>query len=82
MATLTIRDLDDALGDRLRARAAEHGRSAEEEARHILHRTLYGEAEPEATLPALARSFFGPEHGVDLDLPERGTAPEPPRFET
>ena len=82
MATLTIRNLDDALGERLRARAAEHGRSAEEEARHILRRTLCGEAEPEATLPALARDFFGPEHGVNLDRPERGAAPDPPRFET
>ena len=36
MATLTIRNLPDAIRDRLRVRAAEHGRSMEAEARAVL----------------------------------------------
>jgi plasmid stability protein len=36
MGTLTIRDLDDAVKDRLRVRAATNGRSMEAEARAIL----------------------------------------------
>jgi len=36
MASITIRGLDDSLKQRLRVRAAEHGRSMEEEAREIL----------------------------------------------
>ena len=36
MATITIRKLDDRVKARLRVRAAQHGRSMEEEARKIL----------------------------------------------
>ena len=36
MATLTIRNLDQAVKERLRVRAAEHGHSMEAEARRIL----------------------------------------------
>ena len=39
MANLTIRNLDDAIVERLKARAARHGRSLEAEIRHILQRT-------------------------------------------
>jgi antitoxin FitA len=42
MATLTVRNLDDALVRRLRVRAAEHGRSAEAEHREILRVALTG----------------------------------------
>lgn len=40
MATLTVRDLDDALKARLRVRAAGNGRSMEAEARAILRAAL------------------------------------------
>jgi len=40
MATLTVRNLDDAIVRRLRIRAAEHGRSAEAEHREILRVAL------------------------------------------
>jgi len=36
MAVMTIRDLDDEVRDRLRVRAAQHGRSMEAEVRAIL----------------------------------------------
>jgi antitoxin FitA len=42
MATLTVRNLDDALVRQLRIRAAEHGRSAEAEHREILRIALTG----------------------------------------
>jgi plasmid stability protein len=40
MASITIRNLDDDIKQRLRVRAAEHGRSMEEEAREILRRVM------------------------------------------
>ena len=40
MATLTIRNIDPAIKERLRVRAAEHGRSMEAELRAILNETV------------------------------------------
>lgn len=40
MATLTIRNIDAAVKERLRVRAAEHGHSMEAEARRILQTVL------------------------------------------
>ena len=79
MATLTIRRLDEQLKSRLRVRAAEHGRSMEEEARTILRDVL--DQERPRNLADLAREFFGPKHGVDLDLPPRAEFAEPPKFD-
>ena len=45
MASITVRNLDDDVKRCLRVRAAENGRSMEEEARDILRRTV-GEAGP------------------------------------
>ena len=47
MASLTIRKLDDAIRDRLRLRAAENGRSVEDEVRVILREA----ADPHSALP-------------------------------
>ena len=49
MASITIRNLDDDIKHLLRVRAAEHGRSMEEEARDILRRVM-GEIAPLAIL--------------------------------
>jgi plasmid stability protein len=43
MASLTIRNIEEALKASLRIRAAEHGRSMEEEARQILRKSLVRE---------------------------------------
>src|ERR1700674_2557849 len=40
MASITIRNLEDGLKSKLRVRAARHGRSMEDEARHILRSGL------------------------------------------
>jgi antitoxin FitA len=79
LASLTIRKLDPAVKERLRARAAQHGRSMEEEARHILAESCGPAARPES-LPDLALGLFGPESGVDLDPSPRQPGREPPSF--
>ncbi len=69
MATLTIRNIDDTIKERLRVRAAMHGHSMEEEARVILKTAVGGITGP--ALWRLSRDLFGGEHGVDLELPPR-----------
>ena len=66
MASLSVRQLDEETVARLRARAASHGVSMEEEARRILREAV---SAPER-LGDLTLQFFGPRHGVDLELPE------------
>ncbi|PXW66252.1 hypothetical protein C7964_11153 [Loktanella sp. PT4BL] len=80
MASITIRNLDDDVKRRLRIRAAEHGRSMEEEAREIL-RHVVGEAKPYHDLAAAIRARVAPLGGVDLDLPQREAMREPPAFD-
>ena len=82
MATLTIRNLDAALKERLRVRAAQHGHSMEAEVREILQQTLKEPERPEVDLYQRIRSRFAPLGGVDLDLPPRELAREPPRFDS
>ena len=79
MASLTIRNLDDDVKHRLRVRAAENGRSMEAEARLILREAVATEPEPE-NLAQFIRDCFAPYGGVDLELPSREPAREPPDF--
>ena len=81
-ASLNIRQLDPALKDQLRIRAAYHGRSMEAEARAILKAVLM-EKRPAtgAELVATIRRRFARLGGVELELPQRGPGREPPRFE-
>ena len=79
MASITIRNLDDDLKLRLRIRAAEHGRSMEEEARDILRRVM-AETPPPRNLAAAIRGRFAALGGVELELPPREPMREPPRF--
>jgi antitoxin FitA len=72
MASLSVRKLDDETLARLRVRAASRGVSMEEEARRILKAAV---AAPER-LGDVALQIFGPQHGVDLELPEH--APHEP----
>ena len=80
MASITIRNLDDEVKMRLRVRAAEHHRSMEEEARLIL-REAVGRKPSSRNLVEITRSYFGPENGVDLELPPRGPGRKPPSFD-
>lgn len=80
MASITIRNLDDEVKRRLRVRAAEHGRSMEEEAREIL-RQVVGQEKPARNLAASIRARVAPLGGVELDLPPREPMREPPVFD-
>ena len=83
MASVLIRNVDDALHTRLKVSAAAHRRSLEEEARELLRTAVARqEAPPRENLVTLARRLFGPEHGVDLVIPPRGSPPgrRPPDF--
>ena len=66
MASITIRNLDEALKSRLRIQAAVHGRSMEDEARDILRTALSREQAPPGNLAAAIRARFAPLGGVDL----------------
>jgi len=81
-ASLNIRQLDPALKERLRVRAAHHGHSMEAEARTILKEVLM-EKRPTtgADLATAIRRRFAPLGGVELELPPRQGRREPPRFE-
>lgn len=72
MAALSIRNLDDAIKDRLRVRAARHGRSMESEARAILTRAVNEPDHPEGLIATLVDRFAAV-GGVELDLPPRST---------
>jgi antitoxin FitA len=79
MASITIRNLEDDIKQRLRVRAAQHGRSMEEEAREILRREM-GEGAPARNLAAAIRARIAPFGGVDLAILPRESMREPPRF--
>jgi plasmid stability protein len=82
MATLTVRNIDAAIKERLRVRAAQHGHSMEAEVRRILQDTLREtERPPAANLYQRIRARFAPLGGVDLELPPREEVPDPPRFD-
>ena len=78
MSTLTIRRLPDGVKERLRIRAAEHGRSMEAEARAILEEALPPGPAVDLTwvnaFIAIGEEFGG----VELDIPED----EPASFAT
>jgi len=81
MASITIRNLEDGLKSKLRVRAARHGRSMEDEARHILRSALAEKPHEPVNLFEAIRRRIAPLGGVDLEIPRRGPMREPPRFE-
>ena len=81
MASITVRNLDDGLKRRLRVRAAENGRSMEQEAREILKHALEEDTVPVRNLGTALHELFRPFGGVDLEIPPRQPMREPPRFD-
>ena len=73
MANLTVPGLDDAVKDRLRVRAAGHGRSMGEEAREILAAALTTDSDSEVrrNLAQLIRRRICPSGGIELTLRSR-----------
>jgi plasmid stability protein len=82
VSSITIRNLERAIKERLRVRAAEHGHSMEAEARRILQAALSGPGRPkDLNLYQRIHARFAPLGGVNLELPPREPAREPPRFD-
>jgi plasmid stability protein len=80
MASITIRNLDDDVKHRLRVRAAEHGRSMEEEARDIL-RQVVGQPSAPRNLGQVIHARFAALGGIDLATTQRGPMRPAPDFE-
>jgi plasmid stability protein len=80
-STLTIRNVDHCLKERLRIRAARHGHSMEAELRQILRDTLDSGQAPELNLAEAIRRRFAPLGGVDLEPHPPLAVREPPSFE-
>jgi antitoxin FitA len=84
MSTLTIRNLEPSIKDKLRIAAATHGRSMEEEVRTILRNVL---AQPAATTATMGmgdriHARFAELGGIELDIPPRtGNIPRYATFE-
>lgn len=79
MASITIRKLDEKTKARLRVRAAQHGRSMEEEARTLLRAALRDEVAQGSNLADAIRARFRRLGGVELRLPVREPIREPPK---
>ncbi len=81
-ASITIRNLEPALKERLRIRAAGHGHSMEAEAQRILQDALTSHGVPPLRhLYDRVRARFAPLGGVDLEPPPREPVHAPPWFE-
>jgi len=80
VASMTIRNLDENIKERLRIRAAERGSSMEEEAREILREALSQEEVVTGGLAQRIHRRFAQIGGVDLPLPERQPGREPPEL--
>jgi antitoxin FitA len=78
--TLTIRNVDRALKEQLRRRAARHGQSMEAELRQILRETLAAERSTEVNLAEAIHRRFAPLGGVDLEPHPPVPVGDPPTF--
>lgn len=74
MAAVSVRDLDESVRERLRVRAALHGRSMEAEIRAILTDAVAQPADSGGLAQTLL-SRFGDLGGAELELPSRSEVP-------
>jgi antitoxin FitA len=80
MAQVVVRHLEEGVKARLKRRAARHGRSMEEEVRHILRDAVKTDAHPVTKLGSRIAARFA-NVGLTAELPGlRGQAPEPAKF--
>ncbi|PYV49318.1 MAG: plasmid stabilization protein [Acidobacteria bacterium] len=77
MASITIRQLPETTKRKLRMRAAEHGRSMEQEAREILKVELAKPPRTGKDLVDAIRRRFAPYGGVELEIPPREPIRDP-----
>ena len=78
MASLTIRNLDEKTWARLRIRAAQHGRSMEEEARMLLRAALTEDSHARGNLAEKIGARFRRFRGLALRVPAREPTRKPP----
>jgi antitoxin FitA len=81
MASMTIRNIDEALKARLRVQAAKHGRSMEDEARDILRTALSSGSTRASSLVKSIRARMKPLGGVELEVAPREPMRDPLAFE-
>lgn len=83
MATLTIRNLDGAVRERLRQRAADDGHLMEEEVRQIIRQVVQATAPKAATkgLGSRIHDHFAQLGGLELESPSRSDTPSAPSLE-
>lgn len=80
MAQFIVRDLEEDVKTRLKRRAKRHGRSMEEEVRHILRDAVKEQNQPVAKLGSRIAARFV-KAGLTTQLPElRGQAPQSAKF--
>lgn len=79
MAAVIIRNLEDRVRDRLRVRAAQHGRSMEAEMRAILTEAVSEPGDQEGLFESIL-GRFGELGGVDLEIPARAAEPSAADF--
>jgi antitoxin FitA len=72
MAAISVRNLDDQVKERLRIRAAGHGRSMESEIRAILAEVVSEHTDAHGLFQTML-DRFGEVGGVELELPPRTT---------
>lgn len=81
MASITIRRLPEPTKERLRIRAARSGLSLEAYTRQILQTASQVDMTEPLDLAELAQACFGPDDGIDLNLPPRGSNRPPLSFD-
>lgn len=79
MSTLTVRNIEPVIKEKLRLVAASHGRSMEEEVRSILRNVL--SPAPTTGLGSRIHARFSAIGGAELTLPERSDAPRAASFD-
>jgi plasmid stability protein len=80
MAQFIVRDLEESVKARLKRRAARHGRSMEDEVRHILRDAVKEQSSDIAKLGSRIAARFA-KVGLTVELPEmRGQPPQSVKF--
>jgi plasmid stability protein len=81
VSTLTVRNIEPAIKDKLRLVSAAHGRSMEEEVRCILRNVLSQPSVSTSGLGSRIHARFAALGGVELELPQRSDAPRAASFD-
>ena len=81
MSSITVRNLDEAVKNALRLRAARHGWSMEQEVRQILRQTVLPEQLEATSFAERVNSRFAGLNVESLSAPARQPARKPPGFD-